>query len=222
MLESMRDICTYMRRPGSFVDVSYLPRGKDKREFISIYMNDYSSMGPNPDEKIRRQADKDFIWGDGCERVSGFLHHPHEPNKVREGQSIGYIEREEGESLRLSLKRLAFSLDADYWDKGTFVVHPAVVLDLLEESPIMELPSSLKDVQLMGRPTLVLEDMPLPKPGAFAAAFGDFTRGYAIAEGASEFFRSISMERGGSPCYGGSQRIGGGVMDPEAIKLLRL
>ena len=74
--------------------------------------------------------------------------------------------------------------------------------------------------RLLGYPVLICEDMPNPAAGAKTVAFGDFRKAYTIAERPD--LRILRDPFAAKPhvLFYASKRIGGGVVDPRAVKLL--
>lgn len=76
--------------------------------------------------------------------------------------------------------------------------------------------------RLFGYPVIEAEDMPDVAGGAFPIAFGNFTNGYLIAEhGATRVLRDPFTNKPFVHFYA-SRRIGGKVLDSNAIKLLKI
>ena len=74
---------------------------------------------------------------------------------------------------------------------------------------------------LMGYPLVEMEDMPDIGSGSFAAAFGDFRRGYLIVD--RQGVRVLRDPYSAKPyvLFYTTKRVGGGVQDFDAIKLLK-
>jgi HK97 family phage major capsid protein len=76
--------------------------------------------------------------------------------------------------------------------------------------------------RLLGYPVIEAEDMPDVAGGAFPIAFGNFMNGYLIAEhGATRVLRDPFTNKPFVHFYA-SKRIGGKVLDSNAIKLLKI
>lgn len=76
--------------------------------------------------------------------------------------------------------------------------------------------------RLFGYPVIEAEDMPDVAGGAFPIAFGNFTNGYLIAEnGATRVLRDPFTNKPFVHFYA-NRRIGGKVLDSNAIKLLKI
>ena len=91
---------------------------------------------------------------------------------------------------------------------GTFLWQPG----LIEGAPD----------RLLGYPVVEAEDMPDVDAGTFPIAFGNFKAGYLIAErSATTILRDPFTNKPFVHFYA-TKRIGGQVLDSEAIKLLKI
>jgi HK97 family phage major capsid protein len=76
--------------------------------------------------------------------------------------------------------------------------------------------------RLLGYPVIEAEDMPDVAGGAFPIAFGNFRHGYLIAErSATSVLRDPFTNKPFVHFYA-TKRIGGKVLDSNAIKLLKI
>jgi len=76
--------------------------------------------------------------------------------------------------------------------------------------------------RLLGYPVIEAEDMPDVAGGAFPIAFGNFRHGYLIAErSATQVLRDPFTNKPFVHFYA-TKRIGGKVLDSNAIKLLKI
>ena len=76
--------------------------------------------------------------------------------------------------------------------------------------------------RLLGYPVIEAEDMPDVSGGAFPIAFGNFRHGYLIAErSATRVLRDPFTNKPFVHFYA-TRRIGGKVLDSNAIKLLKI
>jgi HK97 family phage major capsid protein len=73
----------------------------------------------------------------------------------------------------------------------------------------------------MGFPVVEAEDMPDIAPNALSIAFGDFRRGYLVVDRTG--IRVLRDPYSAKPyvLFYTTKRVGGGVQDYDAIKLLR-
>ena len=76
--------------------------------------------------------------------------------------------------------------------------------------------------RLLGYPVIEAEDMPDVAAGVFPIAFGNFRNGYLIAErSATTILRDPYTNKPFVNFYA-TKRIGGQVLDSDAIKLLKI
>jgi len=76
--------------------------------------------------------------------------------------------------------------------------------------------------RLLGYPVIEADDMPDIGAGAFPIAFGNFRNGYLIAERtATQILRDPYTNKPYVNFYA-TKRVGGQVLDSEAIKLLKI
>jgi HK97 family phage major capsid protein len=75
---------------------------------------------------------------------------------------------------------------------------------------------------LMGYPVVIAEDMPDIAANAFPIAFGDFGRGYLVADRTGMRIIRDDITRPGFVRYLISKRVGGKILDSNAIKLLKM
>lgn len=89
---------------------------------------------------------------------------------------------------------------------------------LWRESLIVGQPATL-----LGRPVEIDEGMPGPDAGNIAIAFGDFNAGYLVNDRTSSL-RLLRDPYTNKPFvhFYTSKRVGGGVLDPNAVRLLRI
>jgi HK97 family phage major capsid protein len=173
-----------------------------------------------------------FVNGDGSNKPKGFLQY----TKVAEGSwswgNIGYIDTgEDGgfpeDGAADPLIDLVYALKAGYRQNACFVMNRKT------QSAVRK----LKDVdgnylwqppaQVGGRaglltfPVVEAEDMPNIASGSFSIAFGDFARGYLIVD--RQGVRVLRDPYSAKPyvLFYTTKRVGGGVQDFDAIKLLR-
>jgi len=173
-----------------------------------------------------------FVNGDGTNKPKGFLQY----DKVAEGSwswgNIGYIETGEAgdfpeEGSADPLIDLVYALKAGYRQNASFVMNRKT------QSAIRK----LKDVdgnylwqppaQVGGRaglltfPVVEAEDMPNIASGSYSIAFGDFARGYLVVD--RQGVRVLRDPYSAKPyvLFYTTKRVGGGVQDFDAIKLLR-
>jgi HK97 family phage major capsid protein len=75
---------------------------------------------------------------------------------------------------------------------------------------------------LLGFPVTIAEDMPDIGANTFPIAFGDFSRGYLVADRAGLRIIRDEITKPGAVRYLISKRVGGRLLDSNAIKLLKM
>jgi HK97 family phage major capsid protein len=173
-----------------------------------------------------------FVSGDGSNKPTGFLNY----TKVAEGSwswgNIGYVATGVSAGFPTAgpvdpLIDLTYALKAGYRQNGNFVMNRKT------QSAIRK----LKDVDgqylwqppteaggrasFLNFPVVEAEDMPDIAANSYAVAFGDFLRGYLIVDRAG--VRVLRDPYSAKPyvLFYTTKRVGGGVQDFDAIKLLK-
>ena len=173
-----------------------------------------------------------FVTGDGTNKPKGFLSYTNVANGSWSWGNIGYIATGVAGNFAASnpgdkLLDLVYSAKAAYRANGTFVMNRSTVSAVRK----------LKDGQgnylwqpangpgeassLLGYPVAESEDMPNIGTDATSIAFGDFARGYLIVDRAG--IRVLRDPYSAKPyvLFYTTKRVGGGVQDFDAIKLLK-
>jgi HK97 family phage major capsid protein len=133
-----------------------------------------------------------------------------------------------GDTLELTLIEIVHRLKAGHRQGASWVMNSktlAEVRKLKTEDGAFLWQAGLAAGQpdrLLGYPVVEAEDMPDVGPGAFPIAFGNFKAGYLIAErSATTILRDPFTNKPFVHFYA-TKRIGGQVLDSEAIKLLKI
>jgi len=125
------------------------------------------------------------------------------------------------------LVELIYALKAGYRQNAAFVMNrktQALIRKFKDSggSYLWQPPASAgAPATLMGFPVVEAEDMPDVAANAFALAFGDFKRGYLVVDRAG--VRVLRDPYSAKPyvLFYTTKRVGGGVQDYDAIKLLK-
>jgi HK97 family phage major capsid protein len=88
---------------------------------------------------------------------------------------------------------------------------------LWRESAALDQPPTL-----LGKPVFFSEDMPAVAAGTLPIAFGNFTAGYVIADKIGVRFLRDPYSSKPNVIFYAYRRVGGGVADTDAIKLLKV
>lgn len=173
-----------------------------------------------------------FVNGDGVNKPRGFLNYTAVANASWTWSNLGYIATGAAGAFAASdpadsLIDLIYSVKSGYRANGTFVMNRAsesVVRKMKDaDGAYLWQPSSKpgEPSTLMGFPVAESEDMPDIANNADAIAFGDFRRGYLIVDRLG--IRVLRDPYSSKPyvLFYTTKRVGGGVQDFNAIKLLR-
>ena len=173
-----------------------------------------------------------FVNGDGISKPKGFLSYPTVALASYAWGSLGYLATGVAGSLPAAnpsdkLIDLVYSLKAHYRPNARWIINrstQAMVRKLKDAyGDYLWQPAILPGAapSLMGFPIAESEDMPAVAAGSFSLGFGDFSRGYLIVD-------RIGMRVLRDPftvkpyvLFYTTKRVGGGVQDFDAIKLLK-
>ncbi|WP_260926487.1 phage major capsid protein [Novosphingobium sp. 9] len=175
-----------------------------------------------------------FINGTGINQPKGFLaaEATSEADTVRAFGKLQYLKSGDAAgfdtSPELKLIDLVHSLKAGHRQGASWVMNSAtlaVVRKLKAADGSFLWQPGLMEGQpnrLLGYPVVEAEDMPDVAAGSFPVAFGNFRAGYLIAErSATAILRDPFTNKPFVHFYA-TKRIGGQVLDSDAIKLLRI
>ncbi|GGY53184.1 phage major capsid protein [Parvularcula lutaonensis] len=164
-----------------------------------------------------------FVNGDGVNKPLGFLQAPNAADATRTHGQIGTLS---GTVDGDSLIEMVYALDAQYRDKGRFVFNrkTAESIRKLKDAdgnylwtPGMQ---AGQPATLLGYPVSEVEAMPNAGAGAHAVAFGDFEAGYLIVDRKGVQVLRDPFSAKPYVLFYTTKRVGGGVQDHAAIKLL--
>jgi HK97 family phage major capsid protein len=176
-------------------------------------------------EKFMSAESSSFINGDGNNKPRGIL-------TYGDGKGNDKIEQlsttsKEGGIDADSIIELYYSLDVQYSGKASFLMHR----DMLQQIRLLK---SNATGQYLWAPSLefeapdtllgapVYESMPIPKKGALSIALADFKSAYMIVDRAGiNMMRDPYTEKPFVKFYT-TKRVGGDIINTNAIKLLRL
>jgi len=167
-----------------------------------------------------------FISGNGSGKPKGIL-------AYTAGTAFGEIEQvdseEDGVVTADSIVKLYYALKDEYAKNATFLMNRATVqaVRLLKESTTDQylwqpgLAAGSPDT-LLGVPVKQASDMPVPAADSLSIALGDFSRGYKIVDRVGmRILRDPFTDKPFVKFYT-TKRVGGEVVNFEAIKLLKL
>jgi HK97 family phage major capsid protein len=178
------------------------------------------------------QEGQAFVSGDGINKPKGFLAYDTIANASWEFGKLGFITTGVAGAFPAAnpsdkLIDLVYTLKAPYRANGTFVMSRATqsaVRKLKDaDGNYLWQPAATPGANstLMGFPLVESEDMPDVSANSLSVAFGDFERGYLIVDriGISVLRDPYSAKP--YVLFYTTKRVGGGVQDFEAIKLLK-
>ncbi len=174
-------------------------------------------------ERFARIENTGFVNGNGVGQPRGFL-------TYASGTGWGQIERvgsgSSGVVTADGLISLFYALKPDYAANASWMANRSVVraVRLLKESTTNQyiwqpgLQAGQPDL-LLGRPVFMANDMPAAGAGSLSVAVGDFRRGYQIVDRAGVRVVRDNVTAPGWVKFNIFKRVGGDVINFEAIKL---
>jgi HK97 family phage major capsid protein len=173
-----------------------------------------------------------FVAGDGVDKPKGFLAYPSVANSAWSWGNLGYIPTGGLGAFGSTnpsdqLMDLIYALKGGYRQNATFVLNRATQSAIrkfkdTQGNYLWQPPASLgQQATLMGFPVVEAEDMPIIAANSLSIAFGDFRRGYLVVDRMG--LRILRDPYSAKPyvLFYVTKRVGGGVQDFEAIKLLK-
>ena len=173
-----------------------------------------------------------FVSGDGTNKPKGFLDYTTVANDSWTWGNIGFIATGQAGAFPSSdpgdvLIDLIYAVKSGYRANAHFVMNRATqsVIRKMKDGDGTYLwqPSAKpgESPTLLGFPVAESEDMPDVASGSFSLAYGDFRRGYLIVDRVG--IRVLRDPYSAKPyvLFYTTKRVGGGVQDFEAIKLLK-
>ena len=175
-----------------------------------------------------------FVSGNGTNRPKGFLIQPTSAQDdgarafgalqfIGSGNATGL-----GDTIEMKLIDLVHALKAGHRQGASWVMNSATLAAVrklkTDDGAFLWQPgiAAGQPDRLLGYPVVEAEDMPDVAANAFPIAFGNFKAGYLIAErGATTILRDPFTNKPFVHFYA-TKRIGGQVLDSEAIKLLKI
>jgi HK97 family phage major capsid protein len=173
-----------------------------------------------------------FVAGDGVDKPKGFLSYTNVANGSWSWGNIGYLATGVAGAFPASnpsdlLMDLVYSLKGGYRQNATFVMNRATQAAIRKfkdgQGNYLWHPPAAPGAAatLMTFPIAEAEDMPAIGANSLAIAFGDFRRGYLVVDRMG--VRILRDPYSAKPyvLFYVTKRVGGGVQDFEAIKLLK-
>ena len=173
-----------------------------------------------------------FTIGDGTNKPKGFLTHPTVADANWAWGSLGYLATGVANAFKATnpsdqLFDLVYALKAGYRQNGTFMMNRKTQGEIRKVKDttgnyIWQPPAGAgQSASLLGFPLAESEDMPDYTAGGFAIAFADFRAGYLVVDRIGT--RMLRDPYSAKPyvLFYVTKRVGGGVQNFEAIKLLK-
>lgn len=173
-----------------------------------------------------------FIRGDGINKPKGFLSYAAVADSAWTWGNLGYIAIGAAGAWKSTgpadtLVDLIYALKAGHRQNGTFMLNRKVQADIRKfkdaDGNYMWRPpaSAGQAATLMGFPVAEAEEMPDVAAGSLSIAFGDFRSGYLVVDRAG--VRILRDPYSAKPyvLFYTTKRVGGGVQNFEAIKLVK-
>ena len=174
-----------------------------------------------------------FVGGDGVNKPKGFLTYPTVANASWSWGNLGYLASGAAGAFASSnpsdtLVDLIYALKAGYRQNGSFVMNRKTQASIRKFKDSTGAYLWQPPAQSGGRATLMTfpvveaEEMPDVAANTLSVAFGDFQRGYLIVDRIG--VRVLRDPYSSKPyvLFYTTKRVGGGVQDFDAIKLLKM
>lgn len=173
-----------------------------------------------------------FVLGDGVNKPKGFLNYTKVAEASWSWNNVGYIATGADAGFAASdpadaIIDLIYALKAGYRQNGAFVMNrktQAAVRKLKDvDGQYLWQPPAQSDgrASLLSFPVVEAEDMPDIASNAYAMAFGDFRRGYLVVDRVGVNVLRDPYSAKPYVLFYTTKRVGGGVQDFNAIKLLK-
>ena len=173
-----------------------------------------------------------FVSGDGVNKPKGFLSYTTVADASWTWGNIGYLATGVAGAFAATnpsdtLFNLVYALRSGYRQNGKFIMgrkaQSLVRLFKATTGQYLWAPPASADASatLMNFPIVEAEDMPDPAANSLSIAFGDFERGYIVVDRIG--IRVLRDPYSAKPyvLFYTTKRVGGGVQNFEAIKLLK-
>ncbi|HEY0116282.1 MAG TPA: phage major capsid protein [Allosphingosinicella sp.] len=178
-----------------------------------------------------------FISGDGVSRPRGFLSYPTVANANHAWGKLGFVTSGHATAFAAPaaevspadcLISLYYALKEGYRNGASFLTSDAVLGTIRKMKDgdgnyLWAPPQGAADVPtIMQKPVVTDDNMPGLGAGAFPVAFGNFKRGYLIGDRQGVRVLRDPFTSKPNVLFYTTKRVGGGVVNFEAIKLLKI
>jgi HK97 family phage major capsid protein len=185
------------------------------------------------DTAFAEQEGAAFVNGDGTNKPKGFLAYSTVAESSWAWGSLGYVLSGAAADFPATnpsdpLLDLVYAVKSGYRQNGTFVMNRRTQSEIRKMKDangnyLWQPPAQAGgQASLMGFPLVEAEDMPDVGANAFPIAVGDFRRGYLVVDRMG--VRVLRDPYSAKPyvLFYVTKRVGGGVQDFDAIKLLKI
>jgi HK97 family phage major capsid protein len=173
-----------------------------------------------------------FVAGDGVSKPKGFMAYPKVAEDAWAWGSLGYVATGAAGALPASdasdvLIDLVYALKAGYRQNATWVMSRRTQGEIRKlkdaDGNYLWAPPAVAGGQasLMNFPVVEAEEMPAIAADACPIAFGDFRRGYLVVDRLGVRVLRDPFSAKPYVLFYTTKRVGGGVQDFDAIKLLK-
>jgi len=173
-----------------------------------------------------------FVTGDGANKPKGFLSYTTVDNATWSWGNIGYVASGAAGAFPSSnpsdvLVDLIYAVNAGYRQNASFVMNRRTqsVIRKFKDTQggyLWQPPAAAGGkATLMTFPVVEAEDMPDIAAGSLSIAFGDFARGYLVVDRAGVTVLRDPYSAKPYVLFYTTKRVGGGVQDFDAIKLMK-
>jgi HK97 family phage major capsid protein len=173
-----------------------------------------------------------FITGDGVAKPRGILGHSTVANASYAWGSLGFVVTGAAAAFHATLPADAFidlyyALKAGYRNGATWITSDAVMKDIRKfkdgQNNYLWAPPTGPDMPatILGKPVVTDDNMPALAANAFPVAFGNFQRGYLIVDRSGVRVLRDPYTNKPYVSFYTTKRVGGDVVNFEAIKLLK-
>lgn len=183
-------------------------------------------------DRFSRAEANAFLRGDGVDKPRGILSYPTAADATLAAGQIGFVTTGAAGNFAAAapmdcLIDLIYALGAEYRNNASFLMNSKTAARIRKMKDAdgrflwTDALTAGQVPQLLGYPVVISEDMPDIAANAFAVAFGDFRAAYTIVERPD--LRVLRDPFSAKPhvLFYATKRVGGGVTDFRAVKLLR-
>ena len=199
------------------------------------YINPEAWLQGKLADKFARTENNAFVVGNGVDRPKGFLSYDATTLDYERGKLQQVNSGASGSITIDGLIELQNSLKEPYQNRAVFMMKRSTLGSILKlkssdnyhilglQPNDREMPGAqLSGAQMLGRPIVLADDMPVEAVDSLSVAYGDFSVGYTIYDRIGLTILRDPYSNKGFVTYYTTKRTGGAVTNYEAIKLQKL